>query len=145
MPSARTIHGISASRRGAGVFRSATAVAIRPPHSSVVPHSRIVIATVTATNARSVRALIRSSWAPITSAAGGKIGRMYEGSLEPDRLKNASTKAHQIRQNRIHAKATGGGARQLDRSPDKKTPVHGNRPTASNGRKYHHAPVRRCS
>ena len=63
----------------------------------------------------SARVDSRVSSKPSTSASAGNIGRMYDGSFEPDTLKNTKMNAAQTTQKRAHEKplAASGAARQL--------------------------------
>ena len=69
----------------------------------------------------SARGDMRVSSKPSTSASAGNIGRMYDGSLEPDMLKKTKTNAAQTRQKRSHEKplATCGASRQLRAQRDR--------------------------
>src|SRR6516225_6856909 len=91
-------------------------------------------------SAKSVPRSIVASRHPITSAAAGNSGRMYEGSFELDALKKRKTNATQTRQNRAQPKRVSGsaGMRHAPRNPDRKMPIHGIRPTRNSGTKYHH-------
>src|SRR6266496_1725250 len=55
----------------------------------------------------SVRDSTISSSQPMTSASGANIGRMYDGSFDPDALKNRKTKATHTSANRCHEKPSG--------------------------------------
>ncbi len=85
----------------------------------------------------------------MTSASGGNIGRMYDGSFEPDALKNTKTKAAQTSAKRCHEKpsALAAPSRQVAaRRRTARTVSHGRMPTMSRtGTKYYHAPARSCS
>src|SRR6188768_3799840 len=91
---------------------------------SAPTHSKHVVEAISAAKTARVRTRMRSSVAPMTSAAAGKIGRMYDGSLDPEMLKNTRTNADQIRQKRCHAKAcVPDSERQFCRRPNSMTPV----------------------
>ncbi len=74
-----------------------------------------------------------------SSASAGNIGRMYEGSFDPDALKNTNTKTDQT-SSRLVAKSE-----RRARSSQGSALVHGSIPTSRIGTKYHQAPVRRCT
>src|SRR5690349_4755641 len=90
---------------------------------------------------------IRSICHPMTSAAAGNSGRIYDGSFDPDALKKQNTNTIHARQKRSQQKPlfVRGASRQLRIASPRNTPVHGIKPTSSNGTKYQTAPVRRCS
>ena len=86
----------------------------------------------------SARGDSRVSSKPSTSASAGNSGRMYEGSFEPDRLKNTKTKAGPDEAEagpreavRRHAAAS----RQLRGSVHAHTSSQGNMPTTNHGTK----------
>src|SRR5690348_2333566 len=120
---------------------------MRGQPASAASHSASVTATSTAVTAASVATRVLASCQPSTSAAAGNIGRMYDGSFEPEMLKKTKTKAAHTRQNLAHAKPPASivASRQPWRRRHRKSPVHGRNPATNIGAKYHHAPVRRCS
>src|SRR5215831_2379610 len=83
---------------------------------------------------------------PTMSASAGNRGRMYDGSFDPDALKKRKITADQTSAKRCQWKPLVPlGARQTRGNAAKNTATHGSNPTTRMGRKYHHAPVRRCS
>ncbi len=85
----------------AGARRSKAA---RSPSASVQP------AMASGTVSRnSVRSSSLTSSQPITSASGANIGRMYDGSFDPDALKNRKTNAAHTSANRCHEKPSAFG------------------------------------
>ncbi len=85
----------------------------------------------------SARDDIRVNSKPSTRASAGNIGRMYDGSLDPEMLKKTNTKAAQTTQKRSQEKplAATGAARQLLRSDHAHTSSHGRRPSTNHGMK----------
>ena len=84
---------------------------------------------------------------PIGSASAGKIGRMYDGSFEPDMLKNTKITAVHTSAKRWPLKpfASLGAPVHIRFAAPKNTASQGRMPTTKIGMKYHHAPSRRCS
>src|SRR5260221_569945 len=130
IPTAVVSQGANARKTSAGVPDS--------EKSGVNPSS--ATATPTKTNANTMasgatsRARVRGASCvncqPRTSANAGNIGRMYDGSLEPERLKNTNTNAAQTRQNFGHEKpfAATVASHQLRRSVHIQTKSHGRMP-----------------
>ena len=88
----------------------------------------------------------RVSCQPRISASAGNIGRMYEGSLEPDTLKNTKMNADQTTANRCQLKPLRptGASVHMRRAVHRNTVSQGRMPTTKMGMKYHHAPSRVC-
>src|ERR1700682_4019520 len=84
---------------------------------------------------------------PSVSASAGNIGRMYEGSLEPDTLKNTKMNADQTTANRCQLKLLRptGASVHMRRAVHRNTVSHGRMPARRMGTKYHHAPSRCAS
>ncbi len=103
-----------------------------------------MIATKGKVRPTSVCARMVASCQPIARASGGNIGRMYEGSLELDRLKKtkmnaAHTSARRCQQNPLRS---AGASVHMRRAVQAKTVTQGSSPTRKMGTKYHHAPSR---
>ena len=83
----------------------------------------------------------------ITSASAGKIGRMYDDSFDPDRLKNTNMNAAQTSTKRCQQKPLRSGRASVhDRFAVHANSVsHGRMPTAKIGTKYHHGASRLAS
>src|SRR5271169_4240112 len=88
-----------------------------------------------------------SNCQPMTSASAGKMGRMYEGSFDPDALKNRKMTGAHTSAKRCQLKrfAASGASRQARYALHANTLSQGSMPPIKIGTKYHHAPSRRCS
>src|ERR1700681_2018701 len=84
---------------------------------------------------------------PSVSASAGNIGRMYEGSLEPDALKNTKMNADQTSANRcqLNPLRLTGASVHVRRAVHRNTVSQGRMPARKMGMKYHHAPSRCAS
>src|SRR5258708_4698002 len=71
---------------------------------------------------------------------------MYDGSFDPDMLKNTKMKTAHTTQNRSHEKlfCARAASRQLRANVTAHTMSHGMSPRMNHGTKYHHSPVRLC-
>src|SRR4029079_2293675 len=130
-------HGANAAYSDAGVASVAiAATAWSYTSSETISNSGAPTASGNAIHA-SVRDGSRVSSKPSTSASAGNIGRMYDGSLDPEMLKKANTKAAQTMQKRSQRKplAATGAARQPLRSVHAHTSSHGRMPRMNHGMK----------
>jgi len=91
-----------------------------------------------------VRSGSAASCTPITSASAGKMGSMYEGSLELDTLKKTTMNADQTSAKRCQLKPllSTTGPDHIRGAVQARTVSHGRMPAARIGTKYHHAPSR---
>ncbi len=133
---------------GASVSPSGTNRRTSGSYANSIPASRATAATTSGRVIRtSVAGSMPASSAAATSESAGNIGRMYDGSFDPDALKNTNTNAAQTSAKRRHANplAARGASRQARRAPQPSTGSHGSMPATNTGMKYHHGSTRRCS
>ena len=78
----------------------------------------------------------------MSHAIAGNAGRMYIGSFELETLKKAITTTDQTSSKRSTLSEPWRGALQASRIAPGNAPVHGRRPSATMGTKYHHGPGR---
>src|SRR5947208_2364449 len=81
-----------------------------------------------------------------SSDSTGNIGRMYDGSFDPEALKNRKMKAVHTTPKRCHEKpfAAGLPSRHIESEPQVNNGSQGSAPITKSGTKYHHDCSRLC-
>src|SRR5664279_3576072 len=86
--------------------------------------------------------LLCASVCASSRAKAGNIGKIYEGSLEFDRLKNTKTKTAQISRKRSAWNVELARRGQASRTRRGSSEVQGRKPASNTGAKYQNASVR---